>query len=72
MVQLRRRSYPLNHKTGSETRSTLLARARKGDSNAQVNLMELDDGRMHAQTERKQTTVMDFLTQSARTTKYRR
>jgi hypothetical protein len=67
MVQLRRRSYPLNHETGSETRSTLLARARKGDSKAQVNLMELYGVRVYAEAERTHTTVMEFLTQSART-----
>jgi len=72
MVHLRRyrsRPYPLNQEAVPEARSTLLARARKGDSQAQVNLMELYGVRVYADTERTHTTVMEFLTQSTRTTR---
>ena len=70
MVHLHRyrsRAYPPNQEAGPKTRSTLLARARKGDSHAQVNLMDLYGVRVYAEDERTHTTVMEFLTQSART-----
>jgi hypothetical protein len=69
MVHLHRyrsRPYPPNQEAVSETRSTLLARARKGDSQAQVNLMDLYGVRVYAEAERTHTTVMEFLTQSTR------
>lgn len=72
MVHLHRyrsRPYPPNQEAVSEARSTLLARARKGDSQAQVNLMVLYGVRAYAEAERTHTTVMEFLTQSARTTR---
>lgn len=68
MVHLHRyrsRPYPPNQEAVSEARSTLLARARKGDSQAQVNLMDLHGVRVYADTERIHITVMEFLTQSA-------
>jgi hypothetical protein len=70
MVYLHRyrsRPYPTKQETGSEVRSTLLARARKGDSHAQVNLMKPYGVRMYAEAERTHTTVMELLTRSART-----
>ncbi len=75
MIQLRShrsRPYTLNQEAELETRATLLARARKGDSKAQANLMELYDVRVYSETERKQTTVRGFLTQSTRTTSRKR
>ena len=75
MVQLRsKRSQPyaLNQVAELQARATLLARARKGDSKAQANLMKLYGARVYSEAEREQTTVMGFLTQSTRTTRHKR
>lgn len=75
MVQLRSkrsRPYALNQVAELEARATLLAHARKGDSLAQANLMRLYGVRVYSEAERKQTTVMGFLTQSTPTTRRKR
>lgn len=75
MVQLRSkrsRPYALTQVAELEARATLLARARKGDSNAQANLMRLYGVRVYSETEREHTTVMGFLIQSTPTTRRKR
>jgi hypothetical protein len=75
MVQLRSkrsRPYALNQVAELEARATLLARARKGDSEAQANLKKLYGVRVYSEAEREHTTVMGFLTQSTRTTRHKR
>jgi hypothetical protein len=75
MVQLRSkrsRPYALKQIAESEARATLLARARKGDSQAQANLMKLYGARVYSEAEREHTTVIGFLTQSTRTTRHKR
>ena len=75
MVQLRSkrsRPYALNQVAELEARATLLAHARKGDSHAQAKLMRLYGVRVYSEAERKQTTVMGFLTHSTPTTRRKR
>lgn len=75
MIQVRSkrsRPYALNQETALEARATLLGRARKGDSKAQANLMDLYRVRVYSPAERNQTTVMGFLTRSTRPTSRKR
>lgn len=75
MIQLRSKCsqpYALNQVAKPEARATLLARARKGDSHAQANLVKLYGVRVYSAAEREHTTVMGFLTQSTRTTTHKR
>ena len=75
MIQVRSkrsRPYALNQEGALEARATLLACARKGDSKAQANLMDLYGVRIYSAAERNQTTVMGFLTQSTRPTRRKR
>ena len=75
MAQLRGKlnvPYFLKQKKELEARNTLLRRARKGDSQAQRALMDLYGLGVYAESEHKNTTVMDFLAQSSNSRRYKK